>query len=706
MKRTIMILTFLVVCGIAMQARVFVHPGSLLSMSELKTIKEHIANKDELFYGEWQKFLADAMCQSTWTAHNPVSDPGGSDGTRQRCSKDAVAAQYNAIIWQVTGNKAHADAAVRTLMGWCNTIKTAQEQLRQYPCRDMALAAELLRYSDGSFYEGWTISDREKFMAMVKNIFVPSLREQKTNGMSSWSAGAIDGLLAAGVLLDDENIYEEALGYYSDPTIPGSIESCSLPTGQSKEMGRDNVHALLTLDDLARMAQIAWSQGDDLYSVLDNRLLKVFDYWCRYNSGHEDTIYEPWDNWYYISTHDNGFRLRPDGSNFESVYHHYKERLGMNEDNFPYLSIYTKLGRPEQDYHTLFYAKSLETSPIFTTVPEQPVGLKAEGNIGCVYLSWDHPLKEDARGFYVYRSTDNKRFTTLKEWDYYTNNKYKDVTAEIGKTYYYKVAFKNYAGRSKLTNAVSAVAEAGSTTLPEGWNVENIGTDVGYALYTSSCNGTFAVNGTGTDLNKTGDSYTFAYHKMQGDGSLVVRITSADINFKRTGVMVRQTLSPTSKVVGLGLSDAGCRYCYNFLRDVNGAGFNWTKGCDFTYAPCWFKLERKGNTFVTYQSRDGVNWYVVAENDCSMSPNVYIGMFTCTGSNTGDPYQAIFDNVSVTDETTGIYPRQTEEMGKVNSSKVYDLSGRVVANAQHWEALKTTLHKGIYVLNGRKMVVK
>ena len=81
-------------------------------------------------------------------------------------------------------------------------------------------------------------------------------------------------------------------------------------------------------------------------------------------------------------------------------------------------------------------------------------------------------------------------------------------------------------------------------------------------------------------------------------------------------------------------------------------------------------------------------------------------MFTCTGSNTGDPYQAIFDNVSVTDEITGINPRQVEEMGKVNSSKVYDLSGRVVVNAQQWEAVKTILSKGIYVLNGRKMVVK
>lgn len=137
-----------------------------------------------------------------------------------------------------------------------------------------------------------------------------------------------------------------------------------------------------------------------------------------------------------------------------------------------------------------------------------------------------------------------------------------------------------------------------------------------------------------------------------------------------------------------------------------GRGINWTKGCDFTYAPCWFKIERKGNTFVTYQSRDGVNWYVVAESYCSMSQNVYIGMFTCTGSSIGDPYQAIFDNVSVTDETTGINPRQIEEMGKVNSCKVYDLSGRVAGNAQQWEAVKTTLSKGIYVLNGRKMVVK
>jgi regulation of enolase protein 1 (concanavalin A-like superfamily) len=704
MRRNIVMIGLLVMSFMTANARTFLHPGSTLSREELSTLKAHVENKDGFFYTLWKNFLADARCQSTWTAHNPVSDPGGDN--RPRSSKDGVAAQYNAIIWQVTGETAHADAAVKTLMGWCNTIETAQNQLYQYPCRDMILAAELLRYTDGSFYEGWSHDDVTKFLDMVSTIFVPALRYARTNGMSSWSAGAIDGLLAAGVLLDDQSIYEEALGYYSDTDIPGSIAACSLETGQTKEMGRDNVHAFLTLDDLARMAQIAWSQGDDLYSVLDHRLLKAYDYWCRYNSGHEDTYYEPWGKWYYISTKDNAFRLHQDASNFESVHHHYKERLGMSEDKYPYLAIFAKLTRPEKEYQTLFFAESLETSPVFTTAPNQPTGVKAEGNIGCVYLSWDHPVSEDARGFYIYRSTNNKSFSKIKEWDFYTNNKYKDESVEPGTTYYYKVALKNYAGLSKMSTVVSAVVDSGSTTLPNGWSVKNIGTDVGTALYSSTCNGTFAVQGTGKDVGVSGDSYTFAYHKLQGDGSLVVRVTSTDISFRRTGIMVRQDLTTTSKSIGLGLCDSDRRYCYNFLRNTKGGQFTWTKGCDFTYAPCWFKLERKGNVFTTYQSRDGVNWFAVVENKCYMTQTVYIGMFTCTGSTTGDTYQAVFDNVSITDKTTGISSTQIDENVKAQSSNIYDLSGRVVAKNQQCDMVTANLNKGIYIMNGKKIIVK
>ena len=97
--------------------------------------------------------------------------------------------------------------------------------------------------------------------------------------MSSWSAGAIDGLLIAGVLLDDEAIYDEAIGYFKNESIPGSIMGAITDSGQLNEMGRDMVHANLVLDDLCRMAHVAWVQGDDLFGYDNNRLLRSFDYW-------------------------------------------------------------------------------------------------------------------------------------------------------------------------------------------------------------------------------------------------------------------------------------------------------------------------------------------------------------------------------------------------------------------------------------------
>ena len=486
---------------------------------------------------------------------------------------------------------------------------------------------------------------------MVRDIFVPALRKEKTNGMSSWSAGAIDGLLAAGILLDDEEIYNEAKEYYSSTDIPGSVASCSKETGQSKEMGRDNVHAMLTLDDLGKMARLAWIQGDDLFSVLDDRLLKVYDYWCRYNSGHEDTYYEPWGTFYYISTHNNGFRLRPDGTFFESIYHHYKEVKGLNENNYPYLALYTKLARPEQQYGTLFYNTSIETSPVFSVVPQKAEGVKAQAGLGCVYLSWNHPQAEDARGFKIYRSTDGKFFSLIKTWDYYTRNLYKDEDVKNGTTYYYKVVLINRAGDSEASDIVTATPQAGSNTLTEGWKVENINTTGGTGLYTDASNCTFAVNGTGVDVNGTKDSETFAYRKMTANGSLIVRLTSTRETFKRVGIMMRQHNDGDSKMVSLQLGDTGWRYCYNVLRSSDGANTSWTLGDDFTYAPCWFKIERIGNYFTTYQSRDGKNWHQVARNYCSMLKTINVGMFACTGTASGEPYQAVFDNVTFTDET-------------------------------------------------------
>ena len=163
-----------------------------------------------------------------------------------------------------------------------------------------------------------------------------------------------------------------------------------------------------------------------------DRLLKGMEYWCRYNTGHTDTPFEPMDcsgldnatgySFYYISTHNNGFRLRPDACSFEAVYHHYKEVKGLDEaTNYPYLGIATKLARPDTNnqmlgYGTLFFTIDAANSPYMTEKPAKPEEVKAESGYNCIYLSWQHPALEDARGFNIYRSTNGKTFSLLKTW--------------------------------------------------------------------------------------------------------------------------------------------------------------------------------------------------------------------------------------------------------------------------------------------------
>jgi hypothetical protein len=55
------------------------------------------------------------------------------------------------------------------------------------------------------------------------------------------------------------------------------------PQGQSSESGRDQAHTQLGLGSLGEAFQMAWNQGDDLFSLLGNRLLIGFEYTAQYN---------------------------------------------------------------------------------------------------------------------------------------------------------------------------------------------------------------------------------------------------------------------------------------------------------------------------------------------------------------------------------------------------------------------------------------
>lgn len=663
MKRTLFIMLLLVapfVVNIGATKRVFTHPGSVLTKADLNRIKMHVNQKDEPWATCWKELQSSTYGNLSRVA-SPSTEIGGSNGNRQRASGDATAALIDAIEWHVTGQRRYADHAVKLLSAWGNKVETANAELFQFPSVTMSVAAEMLRNEDGTFYDGWAENDLNNFLAMVRNVLYPACKSQaENNPMTSWSAPAMMAVLAAGLLLDDETIYEEGLAYFRTPSIPGSVYNSIAENGQLKEMGRDNVHAMLTLNAQAQMAQLAWCQGDDLWDEGDNRLLRGFEYWCTYNLGHEDLYYEPVtasdgsSSWYYISTHNNGFRLMPDGKCYECVYHHYKDVKGFDmATHYPSLTAFAYLTRPESgpDFGTLFYTLDAANSPFVKEVPEAAEEVTAEGGVGCVWLTWKDTRRDDAGGFKILRSEDGIQFSVVADRDNYTRKSYRDEMVEPGHTYYYKVVLYNKAGDAAPSDIIRVYVPE-TCVLAEGWMTAEIGNGWATGYFTNSLDGSFIVEGGGNGFRRNDEGHGFVYHRLKGDGSLTVRLVSTDQSFNAVGIMLRGSLSSGSAQVGITLGGTGQRYCQVVSRTASGNQTNWKTGCDFTYAPVWMRIEREGRIVRTYQSRDGKDWFLIQQLNMTLPATVYIGMIVSAG----ETYRASFDHVCVeaaTEQTVG-----------------------------------------------------
>lgn len=703
MKRlpfTLITLLLLVVVQLHAQ-RTFVHPGGFVTNEDIANMKQHIEARENPWYSEWQALQS--VNPSTYTAA-PSAEIGGSEGTRQRVCKDAKVAFNCAVQWRVTGNEAFARCAAAILTAYGNTIQSASAQLFQYPSRDLVLAAEMLRNEDGTFYSGWTEANRTKFLDKVRTILYPPCRDQAFNhAMASWSAAASVAVLMMGILLDDATIYEEGLALFRSKSVAGSVYNVIVTdNGQVKEMARDNVHAMLGLGDLATMAKVAYSQGDDLFAEGNNRLLKGFDYWCCYNSGHEDLYYEPQGLWYYISTHDNGFRLRPDGTNFEVVYNHFKEIKKLDDSHYPYLTLFTKLARPEHNgenfWGTLYFSRSLTSSPVFTEKPAKPQHVRAEAALNYIWLTWQHPQGEDARGFKVYRSLDGQNWTNITTQDYYTDHNFRDNGVTPGVKYYYKVSFINRAGESELSEAVSAMPDAGTETLPTGWNYREIGTSpLGSGIYSPVQHGTFKLDGgcRGDDIWRSPDTHGFLYNQITGNATLTARVTTLGGPLYKVGLLMRETLTGDSKRIAIGFGETGFRYARMSIRPETGAGSWAINGDDFTYIPCWLRITREGSKFSAYQSRDGVNWIFVGSTTVSMGARIFAGMYVIARSS-DTKGQVVFDHVTLTDNNRDVAAAPTEFKAEAMNSSRAVLSWTAAEGAESYIVTRSDSETGVY----------
>jgi hypothetical protein len=180
------------------------------------------------------------------------------------------------------------------------------------------------------------------------------------------------------------NEYNQISPFYSstitDYGFDDQLQHYFYENGQSQESARDQGHAILGVSLVLSICEIAWNQGDDIYSYNNHRLLKAIEYGLRYNASYNYKFSDqlaPWEptvlngeflkrrsrsgRWESLKINPwnandlnrltRGVSFKGDNSPFyELALAHFKDRLLFTEDKFKWTKRVHEISIQESGY--------------------------------------------------------------------------------------------------------------------------------------------------------------------------------------------------------------------------------------------------------------------------------------------------------------------------------------------------------------------
>jgi parallel beta-helix repeat protein len=313
-KRFFIILMMLAIQNVNF-SQPFNHPGINQTKGDLDFLKEVILEGRQPYQAAFLRLKAAADTPFRIQAYvhvmrGPYGKPNiGGDDLRN----GANLAYDNALLWYLTGEKKYAVKAIAILNAWSATLWDFDfndaKLLAAWTGHLLCNAAELLKYS----HSGWSLEDQDSFRGMLQKVYYPLLRYYYPQANGNWDGAIIHSLVAMGIYLDNREMFNNAVNHYLRAPFNGSIFKYIYPNGQCQETPRDQAHVQLGLGEFAGAAQVAYSQGVDLFAVGNNRLALGFEFTARYLLGELPSC--------YCKISDRATALRDD---YEVVSVHYK----------------------------------------------------------------------------------------------------------------------------------------------------------------------------------------------------------------------------------------------------------------------------------------------------------------------------------------------------------------------------------------------
>ncbi len=180
------------------------------------------------------------------------------------------------------------------------------------------------------------LQDRQtpQWSAMIRRAMLPMMEQFEADSPyanGNWGAIVNRLRMACAIFMEDSALYQSAKDYFLCANDNGALPHYVSETGQCQESGRDQAHAQLGLGAMCDICEMAWTQGDDLWGSLDNRLMKGLEYSARYNLGY-DAPFSTWQdctglycNWTEPGAMQRG-RIR---CIYDAAYEHYTKTKGL-----------------------------------------------------------------------------------------------------------------------------------------------------------------------------------------------------------------------------------------------------------------------------------------------------------------------------------------------------------------------------------------
>jgi hypothetical protein len=269
---------------------------------------------------------------------------------------------------------------------------------------------------------------------------------------------------------------------------------------------------------------------------------------------------------------------------------------------------------------------------------------------------------------------------------------------------------------------------------PENWTVNGVNTLSlavrGYPQLTSTAvtetGGKMTLTGDGTDIWNNSDDFTFACKSLNGDGTIVAKVTNIGTGtntWAKGGVMIRDSLDGGSVHAMMAMtanSDgaAGNGASFQFRAATGGISGPSVDSVAVVAPPYWVKIERVGDTFTGYTSADGSTWTMVGTQDVVMTAPVYIGI--CVTSHAATEQRTFqFEGIKTTGGVTGAWQGAVINSPRFNSPQnlyvaLQDSTGKVAVvtdatavNSATWVEVKMPLSSftGVSASKIKKMFI-